>query len=193
LLFKKKIRQKELTRYIQKKTKNFFYKNYTHDYSLINILLKSNFFLFPKDASIFIKCNFVYINNKKSDNINFLLGVGDCIQIQVFSFFYIYFLFFRKFLKQKIFFYKKSAWLFFKKNFLNKKVKSKKIKKRKNPKYLYLLYIFKLNIPQYLDVDFITLTSTILKKFNIQKHKTYFLNKNFSWKLFQLYNFKKMN
>jgi hypothetical protein len=179
-LFKKKIRQKKLTRFIQKKTKNFFFKNYTHEYNVVNILLKSNFFLFPKDAIIFIKCGFVYINNKNTNDVNSLLCVGDCIQIQIFDFFYVYLLFFKKFLKQKILFYKKSSWLFFKKNFLNKKKTKKKLKKRKNPKFLYLLYLYKLNIPQYIDVDFVTLTSIILKKFNIKKHKTHFLNKNFS-------------
>ena len=93
---------------------------------------------------------------------------------------YIYILIFKKFIKYKVFNFKQSSWLFFKKNFLKKKNNLKKFKKRKKPKFLYLLYLYKFNIPQYLDVDFSTLSVIILKKFNLSKHSTYFLNKNFS-------------
>ena len=187
------VRQKTITKDIFKKTKNSYYKNYTHEYTLINILLKGNFFFFVKDIFIFIKLGFVYVNNTQNNKTDFVLSVGDCVQVQVFDHYYNYIIFFKKFLKLKIKKYKQDSWLFFKRNFLNKKSILKKFKKRKNPKYIHILYLYKFNIPQYLDIDFITLTIIILKKFNICKHKTYFLNKNFSWKMFQLYNYKKIN
>jgi ribosomal protein S4 len=189
----KNIRQKKLTKKIQKKTKFFFYKNFTHDYNLVNILVKSGFFLFPRDAVIFIKSSSVYVNGVFVNSCDYSLYVGDCIQIQVFDFFYIYLLVFKKFMKYKVSNFKQSSWLFFKKNFLKKTNTVKKFKKRKKPKFLYLLYLYKFNTPQYIEVDFITLSVVLIKKLSIVKHKTYFLNKNFSWKLFQLYNFKKIN
>ena len=170
----------------------FFSRNFTHDYNLLNVLLKGNLFLFPKDATLYIKSNNVYVNGIVSNDLTNLLNIGDCIQIKVFNFYYVYSIFFRRFLKQKIVVFKKSAWLFFKKNFLKKTIK-KKFKKRKNPKFLCLLYLYKFNNPQYIEVDFITLSITLLRKLDLKKHKTYFLNKNFSWKFFQIYNFKKFN
>ena len=189
----KKIRQKKLTRKIQKKTKFFFFKNFTHDYNLVNILVKSGFFMFPKDATIFIKSGGIFINGISIINTDYLLYPSDCIQLQIFGYIYIYILVFKKFLKSKILNFKQSSWLFFKKNFLKKTNNIKKFKKRKKPKFLFLLYLYKFNIPQYIEIDLITLSIILIKKLNIIKHKTYFLNKNFSWKLFQLYNFKKIN
>ena len=174
-----KIRQKKLTKKIQNKTRVFFSRNFTHDYNLLNVLLKGNLFLFPKDATLYIKSNNVYVNGIVSNDLTNLLNIGDCIQIKVFNFYYVYSIFFRRFLKQKIVVFKKSAWLFFKKNFLKKTIK-KKFKKRKNPKFLCLLYLYKFNNPQYIEVDFITLSITLLRKLDLKKHKTYFLNKNFS-------------
>ena len=187
----KKVRQKKLTKKIQKKTKLYNYNNYTFDYSLVNVLLRCGFFLFPKDANIFIKAKFVYINGICVKNISHIIVVGDCVQLQIFDIIYIYMVIFKKFLKYKIISFKQNSWLFFKKFFLKKTVK--KFKKRKKPKFIQLLYLYKSNVPSCMDVDFITLSIIFLKKLTITKNNTYFLNKNFSWKLFQLYNFKKIN
>ena len=134
----------------------------------------------------------MYLNGLSTHNICYFLSFGDCVQIQIFDYMYMYIIFFKKLLKKKVALFKRNSWLFFKKNFLNKGA-TKKFKKRKKPKFLYLLYLYKFNVPQYIDVDFITLSIFLIKKLNLSKHKTYFLNKNFSWKLFQLYNYKKIN
>ncbi len=83
-------------------------------------------------------------------------------------------------------------WRFFKQKFFKKK-HNLKIKKKKIPKYLYLFYLYKLNVPKTLEVDFLTLSVFILKKENIFLQSSYYLNKPFSFKLFSLYNFKKIN
>jgi hypothetical protein len=67
------------------------------------------------------------------------------------------------------------------------------LKKRKSPKYLNLLFLFKVNTPKFLEIDYLTLTIFLIcKKLNFYFNNFYF-NKFFSFKFFSLYNFKKIN
>jgi len=189
----KKIRQYKLTKKILQNTKNFFYKNYSYEYSVLNILLRSGFFLFPKDATIAIRINMVYINGFIKNDTKNILQAGDCLQINITYNFLLYYIFFKKFLKKKIFLHKRNAWIFFKENFLVNLPVNKKFKKRKNPNYLYLLFLYKFNTPKFLEVDFTTLSLFFLKKMGENNQTTCFFKKNFSLKMFSLYNFKKIN
>ena len=159
---------------------------------MVNILLKSHFFLFWKDASVFITCGFVFVNGFSNKNFNVLVSGGDFVQIELSADFFNFSIFFRKFIKSKIALYKQNSWLFFKKLFLTKTT-SHKYKKRKTPNYLYFLYLYKFNTNKYLEVDYMTLSVVILKKQSFYKQYTYFLRKTFSFKLFALYNYKKIN
>jgi len=190
-LLNKKTRQKKITKIIFRKSKKFF-KNNTYEYSIINILLRSHFFYFIKDAFIFLKSNLIFLNGIVCKNYDFFVNIGDRIQLEVHSSFYKYLMFCRKFFKKKIALIRYNAWRFFKQKYYQKR-KYFRLKKRKNPKYYLFFFLFKLNIPKYLEVDFLILTSIILKRVDISLQTTYFVKKLFSYKLFSLYNFKKIN
>ena len=81
-----------------------------------------------------------------------------------------------------------NAWVFFK-----RKKKKLKTKKRKYPNYLFLFFLFKLETPRYIEVDYLTLTVFLLRGFSVLSQHTYYLNKFFSFRFFSLYNYKKIN
>jgi hypothetical protein len=98
----------------------------------------------------------------------------------------------KRFLKKKLSIFRLTSWKFFKQKFFRQQQQLKPLK-RKTPKYLYLFFLFKLDTPKFLEVDYFSLTIFILKPLNSQLYSTYYLNKFFSYKLFSLYNFKKIN
>ena len=183
------IRSKKITKSIFKNTKYIKNINSTYEYNIVNVLLRAHFFIFWKDILSFIKNGFVYVNNISYKNINLNLNQGDLINISLNKISYKYIQFFKKSIKKNIFLYKRNLWDFFK----QKKKKNNVFKKKKTPIYINTLYLYKYNTPKYLEIDYITLTIVILKKFNFFKNNTYFLYKSFSYKLFSLYNFKKIN
>ncbi len=191
--FNNKERQSKLTKTIYNTT-NKSLNNSTcfFEYSLHNLLLRSGLFSFNKDILYFIKSGLIYVNNFVINKHNLILSKGDVVQLSVNQYIYKYILFSKKILKKKISLFKFSNWKFFKRKFFKKKQKLK-IKKRKTPKYIHMFYTFKLNTPRYIETDFFTLTAFILKKQNIDLQPSYYLGKSFSYKLFPLYNFKKIN
>lgn len=162
------------------------------EYSLQNLLLRSGLFSSYKDVLKFVASGLVHVNGCVVLNSNLNLTQGDLIQLPVTLSLYKYILFSKKLLKKKMSLYKFSTWKFFKKKFFKKK-QGLKTKKRKNPKYLYAFCHFKLNTPRFLEVDFFTMTAYILKNQNTSLQPSYYLNKSFSYKMFPLYNFKKIN
>lgn len=189
----KKTRQLKVTKFIHKHQKNFFGDIKTGlENTILNILLRSNFFLFIKDALNFFKNNYIYLNGKVTKNFKLTLNKGDCLQLPISKFFFKYIKFSKKLLKKKTTIFKLSSWKFFKQKLLKKKAQFK-LKKKKTPKYLYLFYLFKLNTPQNIEVDYFTMSTCLLYKNLTNYQPTYYLNKFFSFKLFSLYNFKKIN
>lgn len=188
-----KVRQSKITKLISSNSKCISTcKNTTHEYSLLNILLRGHFFFFLKDVTNFLKKGFVYLNGSTIKNYNIVVNEGDCVQLTICKKYYKYLQFSRKILKKKINIFRFNSWKFFKQRFFKKK-QNLKFKKRKNPNFLYLFYLYKLNVPRYLEVDYLTLTIFFIKKQNIYIQSSYYLNKLFSFKLFSLYNFKKIN
>ena len=187
-----KIRQKKLTKKIINNSKKSFTKNISYEYTLLNIILRSAFLPFIPDVVQIIKKGLVCVNGNKILNFNTTLNVGDCIQFNVSKKIFFFIKFCRKFLKKKAAIFRYNAWKFYKQKYFCKKQKLK-WKKRKNPKYLFLFFIFRLNTPKFLEIDFLTLSIFFLKKPNINIQSSYYLSKFFSFKLFSLYNFKKLN
>ena len=186
-------RQTKINRFIYKHQKNFFGDTKTGlENTTLNILLKGNFFLFTRDALYFFKYNYVYLNGIVIKNHNVTLKKGDCLQLPISNFFYKYIKFSKKLLKKKTALFKLNSWKFFKQKLFKKKHQLKQ-KKKKIPKYLYLFYLFKLNTPTNLEVDYLTMSVYLLYKGSVYNQSTYYLNKLFSFKLFSLYNFKKIN
>lgn len=188
----KKERQRKITKTINITKNNYQFKNCVYEYTLLNFVLRSHFCLFVVDALRLIKNNFVYINGRQVTDFNLIISEGDCIQFKTYTSIYKYILFSKKILKKKLSLFRLNSWKFFKQKFF-KQQQQLKIKKRKTPKYIFLFYLFKLDIPKFLEVDYLTLSIYFLKKLDSFKSSTYFLNKLFSFKLFPLYNFKKIN
>jgi hypothetical protein len=192
LNLKKRTRQKKITQLFFKNSKHKFTLNQSYEYNVLNILLRSQISIFNKDLFSLFLYKYIFINGKQIQNTDVILTPGDCISLKVSKHYYTYMLISRKFLKKKITLFKFNSWIFFKNKFLNKKNQNK-LKKRKTPKYLFLFFLFKLNIPSYLEVDYMTLSIFFLKKNHEYINSSYYLNKLFSFKLFSLYNFKKIN
>ena len=187
-----KVRQKNITKTLIKHNNVKFKYNNPYEYSIMNILLRGHFFLTTKDVLFALKNGFIFLNGSVTSSYKTQIGFGDCIQVYISKNLYKYCFFFKKLLKKKAALYKYNAWLFFKHNFIKKKAKVKG-KKRKNPNYLYLFFLFKLNIPIFLEICFLTMSIFFLKKPGVFEQNTYFFSKFFSFKFFNLYNFKKIN
>lgn len=187
-----KSRQKKLTKEICSNTRRVFGNNENYENTVVNVLLQSHFFLFQKDALFYLKKGFVTVNGFALSNINFVLGHGDCVQLPVSKLYLLYLRFCRRFFKKKVALFKYNSWKFFKAKIIKKKKKIK-FKKRKNPKFIQAFFLFRYNIPKFLEVDYQTITTFFLKKVGSYVHSSYYLNKLFSFKMFSLYNFKKLN
>jgi hypothetical protein len=189
--FNNKTRQIKITKYISKNSNtNFNNKNY--ELTILNTLLRSHFCIFFRDALLLIKKGFIHLNGSPVTQFDVILSQYDCIQLVLCKSTYKYIQSSKKFLKKKLSNYRLNSWKFFKQKFFRQQQQLKPLK-RKTPKYLYLFFLFKLDIPKYLEVDYLSLTVLILKPGNTQLHTTYYVSKFFSYRLFSLYNFKKIN
>jgi len=193
LFFNKKSRQNKLTKEIIK-NKNKSYNNSTFEYTILNILLRSNFCIFFADAKLFIKNSCVYINGVNYNDLNYILHKGDCLQLKISKTMYKYVYQSRKFLKKKIALFRYNLWRFYKqKNYKSQSEPLPKQKKKKTPKHFYIFFLFKLDSPKFLEIDFLSLSVLFIIKYDFFKFSSYYLNKFFSFKLFSLYNYKKIN
>lgn len=189
---KPKTRQKKITKSILKNQKNYLSKNSSYEYTILNTILRSHFCIFVTDLFSFLKNGFIFLNGVAFTNYNIILVEGDCLQLKLSKSVYRYIYSSKKFLKKKIALFRYSSWKFFKHKFF-KLQDNLKPKKRKSPKYLYLLFIFKMNTPKFLEIDYLSLSIFFLKKPKLYTYSTYYLNKLFSFRLFALYNYKKIN
>jgi len=187
----RRMRQKTLTKRLYKLSTNLSkLSNFvnTTEFTISNILLRSNFFFFKKDIILFAKTNKIFLNGVSIFKLNTLLFVGDCVQLPVSIQYYTYIKFFKKYFKRKLAEYKKDSWKFFKKKYIRGNLHIK----RRLPRYLDFFFIYKLNIPKFLEIDYLTMTLFILKK-NEFKLNDIFYYKQFNRIFFPLYNWKKIN
>ena len=96
----KKTRQKKLTKFIFSEVKLKGSYNSAIEYTVLNLLLRSQLFFFLRDVLFFIKQGYIYINSIATYN-NKTMQVGDCIQIPIFKKFYKYYKRCKKFFKKK--------------------------------------------------------------------------------------------
>ena len=189
--FNSKVRQQKITKHIFKNQKLDLI-NSSYEFTLFNLLLRSHFCIFMGDVISLIKNNFVYLNGLVVSQVDLIVLQHDCIQLKITTTIYKYIQFCKKNLKKKLSLFRFNSWKFFKQKFL-KQQQQLKTQKRKTPKYLYLFFLFRLDVPKYLEVDYCTLSIYFLGKLTNCLFRTYYFNKFFSYKLFALYNFKKIN
>ncbi len=164
----------------------------SYEYTIFNVILRSSFCIFLKDVLLLFKNNFVYLNGSIVLQHDGIVSINDFLQIKISKKMYNYIYFSKKFLKKKLSTFRLNSWKFFKQKTFRQQNQLKP-QKRKIPKYLSFFFLFKLNTPKYLEIDFFTLTICVLYKVSVHVYNTYYLNKFFSNKLFNLYNFKKIN
>jgi hypothetical protein len=155
----KKVRQKKITKYLVQNTKDNLNRCTLTKFTLTSILLRSSLVFSLKDSFFLIFSNKITINGEFNKNPNFLIKTGDCINLSINRSFYYYFKILKKLLKRKIALHRYNSWRFFKK-ITERKVK--KFIKRKIPNYLYLFFLFRLNVPKIIEVDYLTLSTCVI-------------------------------
>jgi len=179
---KKLKRQNKFNKYsinfLNKNSKTFLNK---FEFNLSHVLVKSHFFNNVNDSLFFIKNGYVLVNNKLITNSEFLLNFNDVIKINnKFN----YYFFYRSNLTKSLKMSKKINWAF-----------HKFIKKQKFNKFFPKVYnwinssvYFGFDIPYYIEVDFVNMTSIILTKSFDLSNVTYTNIKYINFYLTRLYN-----
>lgn len=185
--FKKKVRKKKFLNFIKlQKTK--FIKNtlLRFELALYNIVARSKIFLSYRDILLVVKEGFVYVNKNKIMNPFSILKKYDLIQLVIFKNIYIY--------NKQIYFYlmKKLKRI----NFKIWKIKLNrynfyKEKTKHMPNWIINYRFLKTKIPNYIEVDYLTLSIVILTnpkyifEFNNYyfRYIMFFLFKVYKWKL----------
>jgi ribosomal protein S4 len=182
----KNTRQYRKTKYFSKflklSTKKFLL---SAEFLLNNILIRCKFTITIKESNFLIKNNFVYVNNICINNPNYICNHNDLINICFF----------------------KSVFYFFKFNYNNKlkstfslgyciwrinRLKGDFYKQPYNsiPSWVDNLIYFYNDIPDFLEVDYLTLSCFILKKINTFNQYNYFLFRSLNLYALRLYNWK---
>ncbi len=189
LFFNKFVKQKKITKFL------FNFKKFNvnkllfyFEFSLFNIIIQSNFLILKKDIFFFIKSGFVFVNGFCIKNKFFQLNIGDRLQILLNKNYYVYLRNFNKLLKHL----NNKIKLNIKKNFSKKKDFYKQ-KTQRTPDWIFKIFFSKQSIPKYLEVDFFTLTSVIIRKSNFYYEYNIIFYKFLSFFNIRLYNWKKLS
>lgn len=183
LLLNKNKRQHILSKFLKKfvHQKSNNYINYL-EYSLLSILIKSQFINNIFDAIFLIKNNHVYINNKIITTVYYNISACDVIRLVYND----YYSFFRKNLHNLI---KTSNKVSFNTRRWNK-IGGNEISTKKMKTIFKKILYFNKDVPNYLEVDYINMTIFVLYK-NINYMNINYLNKKFiNYYLLRLYNWK---
>jgi len=146
---------------------NFFLQNF--EFSLYNILLRSSFFFNQRDIFFFLKNNFLFVNGVNIKNVNHIFNTNDILMMS----FNKYYFFYYKFVLNNI--YNNSNIS----NYIFKKNKNNNLKK--NPLWLFNTFFVKEDVPNYIEIDFLTLSLKII-------YKPFFFNE-YNFMFFKLLNF----
>jgi len=133
------------------KTSHFNFLN-TFEFSIINILINSGFFLNKNDIFFFIKNKYIYINNKVVINTNQEVNKGDIINICYNK--YYYFLY-RNYLNRLNLNTNKYSNFF--RKFNNSNLKN-------DFNFVNKLIILKNDTPNYIEVDYISMSLILVYK-----------------------------
>jgi len=154
------------------------------EFSIKNILLRSQLFFNEKDIDFFLENSYIRVNNKTISNCFFNLKVYDRISINFDKF---YFLYYRKVINNINHYLTKLG------NYHQlqeqKKYDYDKQQKTTFPKWVSHITYFKEDIPNFIEIDFLTLSMVILYKpvfyelnANNMKFINYFQRRLYNWK-----------
>lgn len=163
-------RQFKKNKFISKLSKlpfNYFLNNF--ELNLSNILLRSSLFFNTRDVYFFLKNNFFYINGFNLKNFNYVFNINDVFIMS----FNKYYFFYYKYIINNINSNNNISNYIFKKN--------KNYNLKKNPLWLFNVSFVKEDVPNFLEIDFLTLSLKII-------YKPFFFNE-YNFIFFKLLNF----
>jgi len=158
---KKKVKNKtKFSKVIKNLIKKSFYDFVIHfEFSLKNILLRSQFFFNENDMNFFVKNKYIMLNNKILYNLNNFLKVGDKLNIIFDRYYFFYYRLVLSKVYKKMTKYANYTWL------VDQALHNEhKQKKSHIPKWIVNLIYFREDIPNFLEVDFLTMSLVILYK-----------------------------
>lgn len=173
---KKKIKNKtKFSKIIKNLIKKPFYDFIMHfEFSLKNILLRSHFFFNENDINFFVKNKYILVNNNIALYPNQSLKVFDKINIIFDKYYYYYYRSVLNNIHKNVTRYSNYVWLSEQSNYDNNKQKKSHI-----PTWIVNLIYFREDVPNFLEIDFITMNLIILYKpllFELDWTKIKFLN-----------------
>lgn len=190
IYFKNKfLKKKKLLKFLKNRKSLELNKLYSSfELLLFNVLLRTQTLHFLNNIFFFIENGYIFVNGVCERNPFLKLKVGDRVQLVINSNFYIFYkINLLKYLK-KLAKIKFKVWKIHKIKFNFYKQLSKS-----SPNWLLNMNNYKNDIPSYLEVDFLTLTSIVLFKPFYYHHINFFLLKFISPYMFKLYFWKKLN
>lgn len=146
---------------------NFFLNSF--EFSLSNILLRSSFFFNYRDIMFFINNNYFFLNGSLVKNVNQVMNINDIFFLS----FNKYYFFHYKYVINNVYNNNKVSNYIFKKNQSNKLDVV--------PLWLLNTFYVKEDLPNYLEVDFLTLSLKII-------YKPFYYNE-YNFMFFKLLNF----
>jgi len=157
---------------------NFFLN--TFEFSLSNILLRSSFFFNNRDIIFFLNNGYFFLNGSLLKNFNYVLNLNDVFMLSFSKYYFLYY----KYTINNIYNNNKISNYVFKKNQNNKF--------EKLPMWLFNTFFIKEDLPNFLEIDFLTLSLKIVYKpfFYNEYNFMFFKLLNFYQK--RLYNWKKI-
>lgn len=179
---------KKLTKYISKKSKlKNVYNLLSLEFSVFNVILNSNIVKSYNDLYILMNNNSIYINRLIINNLNKELSLGDVIEFYLSNKFYNYISYFKNTMHKHLIKVKNSIWYklrlkdknkldYHDNNIVNGVFKNN--------------YILKTSIPNYMEVDYYSLTIILVfKSFNFNSYSLN-IKKILVLYLFKLHNWK---
>ena len=179
---------KNLDNYISKKSKfKSLFNLLNLEFSVFNIILNSNIIKSYFDLLILIKYNSIFLNRLPIKNLNIELQLGDIIEFYLSNKFFNYMIYFKNSMNKHLMKIKNSIWYK-----LRLKDKNKLDLNSNNliNNVFKNNFIFKNFIPNYIEIDFYTLTIIVISKslnfnsysLNIKKILILYLFKLYNWK-----------
>lgn len=169
--------------------KNFIKKSFDNfimffEFSLKNVLLRSNFFFNERDMSFFLKNSYIRVNNKIIKNEFHSLKINDVVQLNFDKFYFFYYRGVIDNINKNLGKLNKYYQLVD-----QKKYDYDKQHKFTAPKWISNLIYFRDDVPNYLELDFLTMSVIILYKpfffeFNINNIKflNFYQRRLYNWK-----------
>jgi hypothetical protein len=179
-------RSYKATRVISKFSKKKLWNNIIiFEFKLINVLVNSGLIKSYTDGLTVLRLNSIFVNRAVIRNPCYTLAVGDIIELLFSKIYFIYLVKFKHICEKHIIKLRNKIWLKFAENINVTTSNENDIIK------VYLNnWLFKYNIPNYLEIDYFTLSIFIVSNLKNINDISFFFRRFFSLYLFRLYNWK---